>query len=523
MVNNIVEYAAPSNIGQVSDRASSAHVSAGRRIAMQYNEAGAAIDQFGNNIGSTVQQLGKAYLDYQTHKEVSAGGLHASSLLLTKTQEWNDAVKGSDPNDPSTQPKFLEGLEKSLQNFRESFSTEQGQKWADHHVNTIRDHFNNITTADTSTMAGVAIHNNAVQTINNLTGVVDKDPASIDLAKGMLEAQVHSLVDTSPTLKGTAALKVKTDVMQKGMEQIVKAAVQSSIRKGGTGEEISNDPKYSPYVNAAERQQFVMEQRREERFANAEARTQKMWDKEQRKETDKNTIANFVEDMFSATPTTTREKINEARGSGKLSDDGYLTMQGIFERHTADKIPGPVADANAIAMIKDIQAGKITDAKPIFDALGDKLDHQRFKWVMSEFRDATSDDGSPLSKERTKFLNAYGPQVNPPNELSQRLNSGREWDLYQAAKRQEGLARAAGKSPHEAYDSNSPFFIGKQPEARPLSPWDLHQQMNNRSTEANAKNPPKPDWLGQFKNEALYDSKIGWFVVRDGKKLPVKQ
>ena len=116
-----------------------AQAATGRRIGGFYNQTAANLDATGARLGSAVKVAGDAALNYQTQRDISHGALALASTHAGLTQDWNEMAKNADPNDPSIAGRFQEEvLSPKLDKFQEAFSTEEGRKWAEHHVATSR-------------------------------------------------------------------------------------------------------------------------------------------------------------------------------------------------------------------------------------------------------------------------------------------------------------------------------------------------------------------------------------------------
>lgn len=232
---------------------------AARRGGAFFNQAAQDYDTLGQRAGSAIRDAGDAAVSYMDHREISHGALAMSSLILNKTNEWNDIAKKADPNDPTVAQKFLaENLEPSLEQFRDGFTTEKSQQWAESHIDALRQHMANTTNADMATLAGHAIKTNTIQTINQLSGAVNAEPSSLEFALKTFDSSVEGLIGSSPNLKGAASATVRDELTQSGKQQIVKSAVMGAIEKNpDAGLALAHDPRYSPYINAAEIQQFA--------------------------------------------------------------------------------------------------------------------------------------------------------------------------------------------------------------------------------------------------------------------------
>ncbi len=218
-------------------------------------EKGAALTSIGRNVGSSIEAGGQAAVQYLEHKDISQGSAAYAQLFAQKTQQWNDIANKSDPNDPTTAPKFMQSLEGDLATFKDDgFLTEGGQKWAEAHVDALRQHLAEKTQADMASKAGDAVIVNQKQMVNSLSAGVHGDPQSLDFAIAALKSSTEGQISSSPNLNVAQASRVRSEYLQTGMESIVKSAAIGYIEKTATIPPWATDPKYAPYINGAELQ-----------------------------------------------------------------------------------------------------------------------------------------------------------------------------------------------------------------------------------------------------------------------------
>jgi hypothetical protein len=246
----------PSEIGVESAAA------AGRRVGVYGAQIAASKEQEGRDVGQSVKAVGDAAYQQGEHMEISAGTNHGANLIATLNESWNQTAKNADPNDPTTAKKWREEtLEPALDQFSRGFITQGGQDWADKFVSQYREHAVVKTAADMSSMAADAVHVNAVKTINGLSAAAFSDPSTSNFARDTLAHSLDGVIGSSPTLSATDAAKVRTELTEKGEEQIVKSAVMGAIVKGGDWQSIASDPKNAPYINGPEIKQFEAQQK----------------------------------------------------------------------------------------------------------------------------------------------------------------------------------------------------------------------------------------------------------------------
>lgn len=218
---------------------------------------GQALNDIGRRVGSAIDVAGSAAVKYLDHQQISHGTATFATLMQNATDSWNETAKNADPNDPTVAKKFMDGLDAQLEKFKgDGFYTENSQAWAEAHTAALRTHFAEKTSADMATLAGQAAVVNTQQTINSLSNTVHSDPSSLDFSLAALRSTTEGMISTSPNLTGVKAGAVRSEILQKGAESIVKSAAVGYIEKNGKMPDWATDPKYAPYINGAELKQF---------------------------------------------------------------------------------------------------------------------------------------------------------------------------------------------------------------------------------------------------------------------------
>jgi hypothetical protein len=227
-----------------------AALQAARRVGTFYH-------QEGENLGSAIATAGKQAEDFMAHREISHGAVGFAGMQQDLTQKWNDQAKNADPNDPTVAKKFQdEVIEPAIQKYSEGFMTEAGQRWAEQHVDALRSHLFEKTSADMSTLAGIAAKTNVEKTVNSLSSTVATDPSSLDFAMKTVDGAIGGIASSSPNLSPTQAAQVSSELSQKAKEQIVKSAVAGMIMKNPGVDLDGIQKKYGDYINGAEMKQF---------------------------------------------------------------------------------------------------------------------------------------------------------------------------------------------------------------------------------------------------------------------------
>lgn len=244
-----------------------ATAAAARRIGSSYNQAG-------ERLGNAIATVGKQAEDYMAHREISQGAADFAAKQQQLTEQWNETAKNADPNDPTVGKKFIaESVEPELQKFSDSFSTEAGQRWAESHIDALREHMFTKTTADMSTLAGIAAKTNVEKTVNALSSTAASDPSSLDFTLKTAESSISGIASSSPNLDATAKASVQSELLQKAKEQIVKSAVAGMITKNPNVDLTAIQQKYGEYINGAEMKQF-------QKAAQVQAKTMALYEKQ---------------------------------------------------------------------------------------------------------------------------------------------------------------------------------------------------------------------------------------------------
>lgn len=538
----IKEYSAGALALKPTETGVEAQAATGRRISSNYNEQAAYKQAEGQRIASTITGLGGMAVNYMEQREKSHGALASAGLLNGLTQDWNETAKQADPNNPSIAGKFREEqLEPRLNKFIESFNTEGGRKWAEAHAASIREHMFTKTTADMSSLAGIAAHNNVIQSTNTFANAVRTDPSSLDFALESARSGIDTMVDASPNLSAAQAAKLKTDLGQRAGEQITRAAVQSAIEGNpDAGMRLATNPKYAQYIDASHAQSLYTQAKRAQKTDEALARANA---KQALHDASEATMDAVVKDLYSDEPKMTAKEIL-AIPDGRITRAGREHLLLIAERRAEkDPLPPAVARQNFTEALGRLRNGEITNVEQIYDlqAKGD-LDYTRTRQLINEFKESRTPEGETLGAVRKRFMSTMHPVLNPKDSFGNYQPEGKERiaNFETFAAQEEARMRREGKSPHEIYDPQSPNFIRRTAGAlaQGPTPYELQQSALDKIKQQNT--PPKaaptsPDLTKAAPTSATPSEKppVGypdarkakdgnWYVEKEGKFFMVE-
>ena len=511
----IAQYEAPRDLGlRPTNVGVDATAAAARRLQADYNEAAAAKQAIGATIGRDVELGGKIALEHADAQQISAGAVGYAGLTNDIMKQWDDTVKKADPNDPTVAAKFqAEVLEPRLQEFKDKgFYTEGGQKWAEAHVEQLRTHMFHKTSADMSTLAGEAAHVNYRQTTNAMASSAARDPLSVDFLLKTYESTISTSIDANPNLTGTAAAKVKTELMQAGKEAIIKSAIFGMIEKNPNVDLDAIEKKYGEYVSGPEMKQFAKAAQVQQKTNEYRDRQIDIIRKQQADLTAHSAAADLVANHTQIDPLTNRvilkpdyfqkaQDIARIEGSPQAATIAKTYLDwGRMQQNDEIKVRSdPSVRADLFGRIG--ATGQPTTEVDIRRAEADhKLSstdaHQLLNLQQAVLK---RPEGESIKAGRDGFWKNYASSVDGYMSefgIHSALGSQKVYEAQMDARRQEEELRKEGKDPSLVYDprKGNPYFFG-QPEnlARyHVSMVDAQNYERNLKNEKSGKMPANP-------------------------------
>jgi len=563
-------YAAPPLSLNPSETGVEATANAARLGGRLYSQAAAATQELGNetqrfgaetasvgegvarDVASTIKDVGNTATQYIEHQEISHGATAWAGLNDQLTQAWNDTAKNADPNDPTVAQKFRENvLEPSLEKFNQGFLTEGGQRWAESHTESLRNHMFEKTSADMSTLAGTAASLNIHNTATSMSNTAVSDPSSVPHLLSSVDSVVGGVVDSSPNIKGVDAAKAKMDLTQKMRETIVKSGAFGAIQSAADPEAEAKKwaTAYPDLINGQEELALG-------KAAKVQARTNTLLVKQTElynRQLAENAVHNGVNDAFAKNvsidpatnkvtlaPTYFKDVLDVAK-KNPTAPNAATAVKAYLDWGESQQKPGPtVSDQGTVT---DLDARMFVDGNPTnsvdilkAEAAG-KLSRQdaAVRLSLVKQRDLMPND-PPLKSDRTEFFKRYAGTVDgylAQYGIHSALGQQKMYAAQRDAITEEAALRAAGKDPRSLYDPSSPNFFG-----RPENIAKYHVTMQQGLDFANDKgsmnltgpgktvtgvdvqNAPveKPPMEGARK---AADGQ--WYVQKDGKYFRVKQ
>lgn len=255
-------YENPIDTLRPSDRGAEGEAMAGRRIGAFYH-------QEGEELSGAVKAAADTADRFLSHQEVSHLGVSFAGTQADLTQKWNQIA--SDPNvdgnDPTVARKFLqEEVEPALEKLKGAPLTDMGQRFAEAHIEGIRQHFFEKTAADMSLRAGQTTAANADKVGNTYSGISFADPSSTKENLRQYDLSIRAMIATSG-MNAEGAARV-LEHAEKVKEQIANSGLTGLINKNPNADysRFASDPAIAPYLKGTDPKQIQQYQQGQQRI-----------------------------------------------------------------------------------------------------------------------------------------------------------------------------------------------------------------------------------------------------------------
>lgn len=524
-----------------------------RRSGAFYNqEAGAleglaaseknAFGSAGRALGSGIQAAGDAYVNYQDHKEISAGAALGTQFMANKADEWNKIISDPklDPNDPSLKAKFMDGLETDLQKFKDDsgyFTTEKSQQFAEQFVDRFRQHMSDKTSADMSTLAGVALKVNVQKTINGFSSMVASDPSSVDFALKSVDHAIGAKVSSSPTLDATTAASVRGELGLKAQMDIVKSAAIGAIQKSQDPEKTAEEwtKKYPDLINGQEAKMFAGYARQQLRAQNYDYELNRRREKEVAQDKSTEATNQYIIDVRSQDP-----KIANDPTGKKILNDPTLTkadknnLLNYVDRQLKPETDTRTSSTTFVNLLRDLRAPDMDpdqtmqrawDARLKEPGQAGSLSEKDFNQFRQEVIARKTPEGAALEHDRSLFFKNYAGAI-AGNTYNPSIGDPKLYNAEQDARRMESMLKQKGLDPHLAYDPSSEYFLGRNER---IAKWagGMQQDLATRAEPAAKTAQPEVPFplrgvadLSRNKKTGQYrDNATGKLFAADGSEI----
>lgn len=191
---NITEYTNPIDGLQPSDRGTDAAAQAGRRVGSFYH-------QIGESVGSTISDVGDAYVKHQEQVETLELMKTGTDKRLALRQQYDDYMRDpKNANDPAASKRFMdEVVTPGWEDWAANAKTDAGKRiaaeWASEGRQTMFEH----TSAIQSSVDSEHAIQNGKDTIHGMASEIANDPG------GNHDKQIGAMVDAAQAMAGNIA------------------------------------------------------------------------------------------------------------------------------------------------------------------------------------------------------------------------------------------------------------------------------------------------------------------------------
>lgn len=406
--------------------------------------------------------------NYAGHQEIGHAAANMAQATQQLTEQWNgtfDAQAKSDPNNASIQKGYMQGtFEPWAQKFVAGFNTPLGQDWANEQVDRLRNHLFEKTTADMSTMAGLAVKSNLDKMSSSWenTARADPSPHNIDFLLKQADDQINAVISTSPNLKGVAAARLQTEYLDTVKRGIVRAGALGGIEQSGNPEAAAADytKRYSDYLDPQETDNVSKAARTYRRAAEIDADRLERKQNEEDNKLSKTTRQEYVDDLYApyagGTQTKSLKSVLEDPRLKNPEDKEHLI--NLFVKAEKGDPPADVshrAMANLLPLVRDGQYKSITDVPK---EQINKLDHSDYKILDEEIETAKSPGGRHIN-ELKKIQDESVKRIFERSASTANPDAYYRWN-EERTRRMDQLRSKPGGNPNDVFDSSKPDYMG---------------------------------------------------------------
>jgi len=230
------------------ERTAGVAVSTGSRIRESLDETGRQVDSGITAVGNAAGAVYKSMIE---QPDINSIALNQAKTQAQIHDAWDDALKNSNLNDPTTGTKFLNGqLEDTLDDFVDGAKTKAGRQYAYDEAVRMRAHMFEKTTADMATRAGQAVMVDMDETKNVLSNVVRKDPSSFNTSLQSWKNSISARIASTPGISADTASKLQTTLEEHGAQELAHAAILGTAAQNpAAAQKMLDSGKYDKYID----------------------------------------------------------------------------------------------------------------------------------------------------------------------------------------------------------------------------------------------------------------------------------
>jgi hypothetical protein len=460
---------------------------------------------------------------FAAHQEIGNTGAKFAGQYADLLQSWNQKVDGllkSDPNQAqAAQAQFMSGtFEPWASNFVQAQQTPGGREYAQKVVDQARQHLWEHTTADTSSLAGVATKVNADQALNGFTRAAENSPSSVDSIRKQYDQHVRALIASNPHLKPADAARLLEEGVPYGQRQITMGGAMGTIKKSADPDQAMKDyvDRHGDHLDPGDADKL---QNAAENYGKMSDAKQKAFDTDQKK-----AVAGDFTNKLTGIANSLRGPTGERNIAGAMSDlqklsthpamqqgdekiaNAYKSAWDRVEKLYGNTHPGykpPTPESSAVVrnqLLTDMYNGKLSSDGPIINAIPNLTSADRN--TLERRWEATKTD--PQAQQLTQMRRTMTDEVVPKLMRGGNAETVRNWD--EEVDRQMGMLRAKQQDAFSVFQPDSPNYMGADAKLAPFigSPTKRMQDTFNDRFKGKDMNPPNAPAFGTQRGEFQY-------------------
>ena len=452
---------------------------AGYREKADYNEAGQRIGAGVGELGRGGEQIANAQQLQTTHAESTKLVADFAVLNANQNQGYNNAVRGTDPNDATVGQKwFASNYQPAAQKLLDEATTPEAKDLANRLLNSSTEHFQNIMQADRTERQNIAVGANWQTSMIGWSQQAEADPSSIPLIHQHIEQAKDAFFKANPNLSAVTAEKLSTEWTLKAHASADEAALKGILFGSGgrtpNPEQAAADLKAGmfKYVDGAQAAQAISSVNS---ALKSQATMDRMAGNQAREQGYRDTMANLYKTDVTPGPGGTvsyspdfATHVLHAISTGRLPAEAGVSMIKDAQQQVDRAASGKVApfDPAVLQKLNDsVDAGTYNSAAAFKAMHAGQLTLQQVQTADKEAKQIESD---PHLQEGLKSLQGIITGLKPQFTSTNMFLPGHvdpagdaAFGQAQAMMRQQFIkGYEAGKSPEQMLSPSSPLYIG---------------------------------------------------------------
>lgn len=431
-------------------RATSEDIGGGSRA---YEIAGDALQSVGDTITRRAEQA-----------EVSDLNAKMSGAQAEFTNRWREALRTAKPGDPELATRFLTDFDDNIGKIGDEVGTSAGRRYFNQASAAMRGHFVEATFQGQAHLAGVKAKEDYVISLKSLSSTLMNDPSSFELARGMHDAGLESLIE-----HGGLSREAAEELRTQGNTDLAKSSIRGWAKLNPEqAKKDLNDGKWDGLVGGDLKNQMLGEVDQEIRGRELEAQRRRAEEERVLKQKQEATQNQFLKTM-SDDKLSVKDILDsnlDAFGSG--SKEQFLQLLETHENQREKRIrtdPGTMIDLFTRIHLPDGDPKQLRDENELNAYFGKGLTMESLTQLRGEVQGRRTVDGgieADLKKGVIEIAKGALTKSNPMLGIRDSEGDAQMQKFMSYFLTEFSTQRKNGKSAKELLDPDSPSYLGKE-------------------------------------------------------------